>query len=67
VAAYNAAPKGGHELSLSVGSVCVEPDSIQTVEELLADADAVMYAKKRAKKDSSRCQRLDSSYALDSA
>jgi len=52
VSAYNAAPKGGHELSLSVGSVCVEPDSMRPVEELLADADAVMYARKRAKKDS---------------
>jgi diguanylate cyclase (GGDEF)-like protein len=67
VAAYNAAPKGGHELSLSVGSVCVEPDSIRTVEELLADADAVMYARKRAKKDSIRTQRLDGTCALDSA
>jgi two-component system cell cycle response regulator len=57
VFAYNAAPKGGHELSLSVGSICVEPDSMRTVEELLADADAVMYARKRAKKDSSPVQR----------
>jgi diguanylate cyclase (GGDEF)-like protein len=57
VGAYNADPKGGHELSVSVGSVCVEPDSMRTVEELLSDADAVMYARKRAKKDSAPLQR----------
>jgi two-component system cell cycle response regulator len=51
VDAYNAAPKNGYELSLSVGSICVEPDSTRTVEELLADADAVMYDRKRARKD----------------
>jgi two-component system cell cycle response regulator len=51
--AYNATPKhkSEYKLSISVGSVCVEPDSTRTVEELLVDADAVMYARKRAKKD----------------
>jgi diguanylate cyclase (GGDEF)-like protein len=51
VDAYNAARKNGYELSLSVGSICVEPDTTRTVEELLADADAVMYERKRARKD----------------
>jgi two-component system, cell cycle response regulator len=53
VDAYNATlkPESGYKLSLSVGSVCVEPDSMRTVEELLVDADAIMYASKRAKKD----------------
>jgi two-component system cell cycle response regulator len=53
VDAYNATPKprSGCNLSLSIGSVCVEPDSTRTVEELLVDADAVMYSRKRAKKD----------------
>ncbi len=51
VDAYNSTPKSGHPLSLSVGSICVEPDSTRTVEQLLVDADAIMYARKRAKKD----------------
>ncbi len=50
VDAHNASARRDYELSLSVGSICVEPDSTRTVEELLADADAVMYARKRAKK-----------------
>ncbi len=50
VDANNASAGRGYELSLSVGSICVEPDSTRTVEELLAEADAVMYARKRAKK-----------------
>jgi two-component system cell cycle response regulator len=51
VDAYNATPKSGYPLSLSIGSICVEPDSTRTVEQLLVDADAIMYARKRAKKD----------------
>jgi diguanylate cyclase (GGDEF)-like protein len=53
VDAYNATlrPNSDYKLSISVGSVCVEPDSTQTVEELLVEADAIMYARKRAKKD----------------
>lgn len=57
VGAYNAASKRAYELSVSVGNVCIEPDSMRTTEELLADANAVMYARKRAKKDSSPAER----------
>lgn len=40
------------KLSLSVGVTHIDPKSISTIEELLEKADALMYEKKRKKKNS---------------
>lgn len=49
---YNAQGRHSYELSLSLGIMCVEPDTVATVEELIAHADQLMYENKRGKKQS---------------
>ena len=46
---YNEANKLGYELSLSIGSISVEPGTPSTVEELIDAADLAMYENKRSK------------------
>ena len=48
--AFNAAESRSYQLSLSVGVVKVEQDTTQTVEELLRQADQLMYAQKVARR-----------------
>jgi diguanylate cyclase (GGDEF)-like protein/PAS domain S-box-containing protein len=47
---YNAQGRHSYELSLSLGIMSVEPDTTATVEELIAQADQLMYEHKRKKK-----------------
>jgi len=47
---YNARRSHPFELSLSVGAVCVDPDSDATLEELLTKADQAMYEDKKSKR-----------------
>ena len=49
VAAYNLQP-GSHALSFSLGVIRVGPDSTETMEALLAQADEAMYIHKRGRK-----------------
>lgn len=48
---YNTRPASSFVLSCSVGSVCYEPESGLTVEQLLQEADRAMYAEKSLKHD----------------
>jgi diguanylate cyclase (GGDEF)-like protein len=47
---YNTRRSHPFELSLSVGAVCVDPDSEATLEELLTKADQAMYEDKKSKR-----------------
>lgn len=47
---YNAKGFHPYELSLSVGTVCVQPDGDSSLEDLLTRADQAMYENKRLKK-----------------
>lgn len=49
---YNAKGFHPYELSLSVGTVCVQPDSDSSLEDLMARADQAMYENKKHKKQS---------------
>jgi diguanylate cyclase (GGDEF)-like protein len=46
---YNQTNELGYELSLSIGSISVEPGTPSTIEELVDAADLAMYANKRGK------------------
>jgi diguanylate cyclase (GGDEF)-like protein len=48
--AHNHRSNAGYDLSLSMGAISVDLTSIHTVEELLSQADAVMYADKQSKR-----------------
>lgn len=49
---HNVQGRHSYELSLSLGIMCVEPDTTATVEELIAQADQLMYQNKHRKKQS---------------
>ena len=48
---YNARKPKPYQLSMSLGSICVNPENESTLEELLIKADRVMYENKRQKKE----------------
>ena len=47
---YNAQRRHSYELALSLGVLRVDPDTTNTIEQLIAQADQLMYAHKRGKK-----------------
>jgi len=53
----NQQDNGRHPLAWSVGSVCFDPKSPESVEELLKQADRQMYAQKLAKRDAAESRR----------
>ncbi len=48
---HNAQKRQPYQLSISLGSICVNPDNESTLDELLIEADKVMYENKRQKKE----------------
>lgn len=46
---FNEENKRDYHLGLSVGFICVEPNEITSIEELIAKADALMYEQKKRK------------------
>ncbi len=55
---YNAQKRQPYQLSISLGSVCVNPDNDSTIEELLIEADEVMYENKKQKKEKRQLQEV---------
>jgi diguanylate cyclase (GGDEF)-like protein len=49
---YNARGNRKYELSLSFGVVCVEPDNVSSIDELIVMADQAMYEHKRSRNKS---------------
>ena len=49
--AYNAREEHGYEISISVGISCFDPTSPLSADELLAEADKLMYSNKKNKKE----------------
>ncbi|MBA4156821.1 MAG: GGDEF domain-containing response regulator [Gemmatimonadetes bacterium] len=50
IEASNAAPDRAYPLSMSTGCICYNPTHRRTLDSLLAEADALMYAQKQARK-----------------
>jgi two-component system cell cycle response regulator len=55
---YNSQKRHPYQLSLSLGSVCANPDHDSTIEELLIEADKVMYENKKQKKEKRQLQKV---------
>ena len=55
---YNAQKRHPYQLSVSLGSVCVNPDNDSTIEELLIEADEVMYENKKRKQENYQLQEV---------
>ena len=47
---FNAQKSHAYQLSLSLGTVCVNPEENSSIEELLIKADQVMYENKKQKR-----------------